>query len=296
MTWNFREAFSRNLGLVTEAELERLRTARIAIIGAGGAGGIHALTLTRQGFGRIRIADPDTFSVVNFNRQAGAFVSTLGKNKAEVVAAMVKDINPEAEVDAWPVAVSKSNLDAFLTDVDVVVDGLDFFLPDVRRAVFNKAKEKGLWVLTAGPMGYSTAFLAFDPKGMGFDDYFGIDDWTSYADKLIAFLVGVAPSALHAGYTDMRYVDVSKQIGPSAALACNVGASMVALEAMSVVLGRRPPRAVPNYFQFDLYRQKMVKGRVWFGGRNWLQRLKRWFVLRHFTKLGVTLTVPAQAP
>lgn len=294
--WKFEEAFSRNLGLVTEAEAQKVRTARIAIAGAGGAGGIHAITLARQGFGRFRIADPDTFSVVNFNRQAGAFVSTVGKNKAQVMADMVKDINPEAEVDAWPRAITKENVDAFVADADVVVDGIDVFLPDVRRMIYQRARAAGKWVVAAGPMGYSGIFLAFSPDGMSFDEYFGIDDNTSYADKLIAFVVGIAPSALHAGYTDMRYVDVARQIGPSAALACNLCASLVAVESLALVLGRRAPRAAPAYLQIDLYRQTMAKKKVWFGGRNPLQRLKRWLTARAFAKLGVMATLPSLPP
>jgi hypothetical protein len=296
VAFSYEEAFSRNLGLVTEDEMQRLRRARVVIAGAGGAGGIHALTLARQGFARFRIADPDTFSLVNHNRQAGAFVSTVGQNKAEVVARMVRDINPEAEVDVWPKAITRENVDAFVADADVVVDGLDVFVPDVRRLLFARARAAGKWVLTSGPLGYSSIFLAFSPTGMSFDEYLGVDDATDYAEKLIAFVVGIAPRGLHVGYTDMSRVDVAKGIGPSAALACNTCASLVAVEAMSLVLGRRPPPAAPAYFQVDLYRRRMASGRVWFGGRNPLQRLKRWLVRRQFDKLGVSATVPAEPP
>src|SRR5262245_44903583 len=92
------EAFSRNIGLVSPGEQARLARASVAIPGVGGVGGWHALTLARQGVGRFRLADFDTFSIANINRQAGAFQSTLGRPKVEVLRSMILDINPSAEV------------------------------------------------------------------------------------------------------------------------------------------------------------------------------------------------------
>ena len=77
MEFDYHEAFSRNLGWVTEAEQETLRNKRIAIAGMGGVGGSHLLTLTRLGIGAFNLADFDQFELANFNRQAGASVSHL---------------------------------------------------------------------------------------------------------------------------------------------------------------------------------------------------------------------------
>ena len=86
--FDYRSAFSRNLGWVTEAEQERLRHRRVAIAGLGGVGGVHLLALTRLGIGKFHIADHDRFELVNFNRQAGATVDTLGRPKVDVMADM----------------------------------------------------------------------------------------------------------------------------------------------------------------------------------------------------------------
>ena len=76
MGFDYNTAFSRNIGWVTEAEQDALRHKKVAIAGLGGVGGSHLLTLARLGVGAFSIADFDTFDVVNFNRQAGAMVST----------------------------------------------------------------------------------------------------------------------------------------------------------------------------------------------------------------------------
>ena len=96
--FDYGEAFSRNLGWVTQAEQERLRNARVCIAGLGGVGGVYLLTLARLGIGAFTIADFDTFALANFNRQAGATMSTMGRSKLDVMVEMARDINPGLEI------------------------------------------------------------------------------------------------------------------------------------------------------------------------------------------------------
>jgi tRNA A37 threonylcarbamoyladenosine dehydratase len=67
--WDYHEAFSRNIGLFTVEEQEKLRRSRVAIAGMGGVGGVHLVTLARTGIGNFTIADPDRFELANMNRQ-----------------------------------------------------------------------------------------------------------------------------------------------------------------------------------------------------------------------------------
>src|SRR4026209_2352711 len=98
MRFDYATAFSRNLGWLTDAEQERLRHKRVAIAGMGGVGGVHLTTLARLGIARFSLADLDTFELANFNRQAGATMSTLGCSKVDTLAAMARDINPECDI------------------------------------------------------------------------------------------------------------------------------------------------------------------------------------------------------
>src|SRR3954454_9323587 len=131
------QAFSRNIGWVTPHEQQILRHKRIAIAGMGGVGGIYLLTLARLGVGAFNIADFDLFDLVNFNRQVGATVSTLGRKKTDVLVAMAKDINPEVDIRIFPDGVTEENLPGFFSDVDVYIDGLDFFAFSARQATFS---------------------------------------------------------------------------------------------------------------------------------------------------------------
>src|SRR5262245_59714807 len=97
-SWSYQEAFSRHAGLISPAEQERLRGARVALVGMGGVGGIHLATLARLGIGTFHIADPDCFELANFNRQYGAITRTLGRSKAVVMAEVARGINPELQL------------------------------------------------------------------------------------------------------------------------------------------------------------------------------------------------------
>ena len=105
--FDYDEAFSRNLGWVTQTEQLLLRQKRIAIAGLGGVGGGHLVTLARLGIGAFHIADFDVFELANFNRQAGATMSALGRPKVDVLAAMARDINPELALETFPEGVRR---------------------------------------------------------------------------------------------------------------------------------------------------------------------------------------------
>ena len=178
-TFSYEEAFSRHRGLIDRQEQERLRQCRVAIVGMGGVGGIHLVTLARLGIGAFHIADPDRFELANFNRQYGATTRSLGQGKAEVMADEARAINPELRLRVFPEAITPENVGAFLDGVDVLVDGIDFFAIEARRLVFREARRRGIWALTAGPIGFSAAWLVFSPTGMSFDDYFDLaTGWT----------------------------------------------------------------------------------------------------------------------
>src|SRR2546426_156232 len=188
--WSYERAFSRNLGLISANEQKKLRQSHVAIAGMGGVGGVHLITLTRLGIGKFTIADPDTYEIGNFNRQFGATLPALGRNKAEVMAEEARSINPEVEIRVVPAAVTPDNVTDFLAGADLLLDGVDFFSIAARRLLFRTARELGMWAITAGPIGFSTAWLSFDPSGMSFDRYFDLHNGMSHIDQLIALAVG----------------------------------------------------------------------------------------------------------
>jgi len=271
--FDYNAAFSRNIGWVTESEQQILRRTRIAIAGLGGVGGNHLLTLARLGIGAFHIADFDTFDLVNFNRQAGATVSTLGQSKLEVMTRQARDINPELKIKGFADGVTADNLDAFLDGVVLYVDGLDFFAFQARRQVFAACARRGIPAVTAAPLGMGVAVLNFLPGRMSFEEYFRLEDG-SEAEMPLRFLMGLAPARLQMGYlADPSTIDLANCKGPSTTMACQLCAGVAATEALKILLGRGRVRAAPWGYHFDAYRAKLALTWRPGGNRNPLQRL-----------------------
>jgi molybdopterin/thiamine biosynthesis adenylyltransferase len=269
----YEQAFSRNIGWVTAAEQAVLRRKRVAVAGLGGVGGSHLLTLARLGIGAFHIADFDTFELANFNRQAGALVSTLGRSKAEVLTEMAKDINPELDIQVFPNRVSEANLDRFLSGVDLYVDGLDFFALDARRSTFAACARLGVPAITAAPLGMGAALVNFLPGRMTFEQYFRLDG-LSEEDQAIRLLLGLSPAMLQRGYlVDRRAVDLAAHKVPSTVMACQICAGMAATEALKIMLKRGKVYAAPVSLQFDAYRGRLKRSRRLWGNRSPWQRV-----------------------
>lgn len=267
-------AFDRNIGWVTAEEQQTLRRKRIAIAGMGGVGGVHLLTLARMGVGAFNISDLDTFELANFNRQAGATLSSLGRPKVEVMAEMARDINPELDIKTFGDGVQDANIDSFLRDVDLFVDGFDFFVPEIRSKVFRRCSELKIPAITAGPIGFGTCYIVFLPGRMTFEEYFRMEGRREEA-QYARFLLGLAPKGLHRAYlVDPSRLNLAEKRGPSSAAAVQLCAGVVGGEAAKILLNRGQVRPAPYYHQFDVYRGRFVCRRLPGGNDNPLQRLK----------------------
>lgn len=113
--------------LLGEEKMERIRNAHVLVVGLGGVGAYAAEMICRAGVGRMTIVDADTVQPTNMNRQLPAMHSTLGRTKAEVLAARYKDINPAIELTVLPVYLKDENIPELLD-----ADKYDFIVPQIR--------------------------------------------------------------------------------------------------------------------------------------------------------------------
>lgn len=281
---SYQEAFTRNIGILTIEEQQKLRNTRVAIAGLGGMGGIDFLTLVRMGIGKFNIADFDTFSIANSNRQVGANSETMGQSKISVMAKMAREISPTIEINLFPLGFQESNAEEFLTNADIVVDAIDFFCFSARELLYKKARLSGKTVLFSAPLGFSTTFHVFTAQSMSFEKYFDIRPEMDSFDKLLSFAVGLAPQALHTKYMNFNPEKLAQGIGSSIGSSCNLGSALISTELISIVLKKKPPFATPKYLQMDAYLLKMKKGRLIFGNRGPIQRIKRWLAGKQYEK------------
>ena len=130
------EIFEREKWLIGEEALCRLRASRVALFGVGGVGSYAAEALARSGVGHIELIDNDSVSLSNINRQLCALTSTVGQPKVEVVAARLRDINPEIEVITRQEFFLPENADGFdFASYDYVIDAIDTVSAKIEIAV-----------------------------------------------------------------------------------------------------------------------------------------------------------------
>jgi len=283
--FRFEEAFSRNLGWLTEWEQQALRGKRVAVSGGGGVGGLYMMTLVRFGVGMFTIADPDRFELVNFNRQVGATLNSIGRPKVDVLAENVLNINPEAHIRKLFGAIDESNIDDFLAGADVWIDGLDFFALGIRRKVYRRCEELAIPVINAAPLGMGTAMLVFKPGGMTFEEWFRLEG-LSEEHQYINYLIGMAPSRLHMpNLVDPSRVDLRGHRGPSSIAGCELCAAMASVEAIKLLLGRGRVHAVPYYQHFDAFSGRRVVRKLRRGNGSLSQRAKIAIGRMFFAKL-----------
>lgn len=120
------ERFLREEMMLGSSAMEKLKSSHVAVFGIGGVGSWCVEALARAGVGKLTLIDQDTVSETNINRQILALDSTLGQDKAEVMARRVRDINPEVEVRAICGRYEAAARDAFFTEkYDFIVDAID---------------------------------------------------------------------------------------------------------------------------------------------------------------------------
>ena len=138
---------SRTIALIGMEAYQKLKEKKVMIFGAGGVGGYVIESLARSGIGGMTIVDFDKITISNLNRQIISLQSTLGRDKAEVAAMRIKDINPDIKVKYEVKRVEEESMGSFsLEEYDYVIDAID----DVKGklAIIQTAKTAGIPVIS----------------------------------------------------------------------------------------------------------------------------------------------------
>ena len=130
--------------LLGEEKLNILRNARVLVVGVGGVGAYAAEMIVRAGVGHMTIADADKVSESNINRQLVALHSTIGREKCDVLAERLRDINPKLDLAIVNRFIKDSETDALLDSdkFDYVVDAIDTLSP--KLALIKGAMDRGI--------------------------------------------------------------------------------------------------------------------------------------------------------
>ena len=142
--------------LLGEEKLNLLRNANVLVVGVGGVGAYAAEMIVRAGVGRMTIADADKVSESNINRQLVALHSTIGREKCDILAERLKDINPELQLNVVNRFIKDEETDALLDSdkFDYVVDAIDTLSP--KLALIKGSLDRGIPLVSSMGAGAKT--------------------------------------------------------------------------------------------------------------------------------------------
>lgn len=135
--------------LVGENGLHTLQNAHVLVVGLGGVGSFVAEFVARAGVGTMTIVDGDVVDPTNRNRQLPALSSTHGQSKAELMAARLRDINPDLRLHVVNdfLTPEKATQICNAADFDYVVDAIDSLTPKLYLLV--AARQRGLRLVSS---------------------------------------------------------------------------------------------------------------------------------------------------
>jgi molybdopterin/thiamine biosynthesis adenylyltransferase len=146
---------------------QRLKRARVLVIGAGGLGAPMLQYLAAAGIGAIGIADDDTVSLSNLQRQVIHDTTSVGGGKTESARRAIERINPNVTVELHPLRLTPENGRALVSSYDIVADGSDNF--DTRYAVADACAAERKPLVTAAVGRFDGSLTVLTPFENGPD-------------------------------------------------------------------------------------------------------------------------------
>ena len=138
--------FIRRDVLLTDTQIEKIESARIALFGLGGVGGYTLEVLVRMGIKNLFLCDGDKFDESNLNRQILSLESNIGKDKVEVAKGRVLSINKDIKIDTYNEFINSSNIKTINFNFDYIIDAIDD--TDAKVLLIKKAKELNIPIIS----------------------------------------------------------------------------------------------------------------------------------------------------
>lgn len=245
--------FERNLGIMTENEIDHLQASRIAIAGCGCIGGFSAELLVRMGIGALNLADPDVFDVSNINRQCSANHLTVGHNKVDALSEHLLQINPKLHIRKLTEGIHSGNVEEFVAQADYVIDAIDYFSFADAVSLHRAARKHNKPIITAVALGFGTSVLCFDPRGVTLEQYIGISEDTPIEQLRGAVFPAAQYSSILPSYATAEKIQgwIESRKIPTISVGQALGPGVLVSKLVLHLLGRQQPQYVPHTFQLQ---------------------------------------------
>jgi len=131
--------------------MEKLRRAKICVVGVGGIGNPIVTQLAAMGVGKLKIVDRDVVEISNLHRQHLYNEADIGKVKVEVAAERLKKINHHVQIEAVPLSITRYSAESIVKGMDIIIDALDTV--DARYALNDACIKYNIPFIYAGALG-----------------------------------------------------------------------------------------------------------------------------------------------
>jgi molybdopterin-synthase adenylyltransferase len=147
------QRFSRQIMLeeIGFVGMEKLRDAKVCVVGVGGIGNPIVTQLAAMGVGKLKIVDRDVVEISNLHRQHLYNEDDIGKVKVEVAAERLKKMNPHVEIEAIPLSITKYTAESIVKGTDIIIDALDSV--DARYALNDACIRYNIPFIYGGALG-----------------------------------------------------------------------------------------------------------------------------------------------
>lgn len=142
--------------------LEKLRKAKVCVVGVGGIGNPVVTQLTAMGIGKLKIVDRDVIEISNLHRQHLYTEEDIGRVKVEAAKARLEQINSSVQIEALPNSVTKYTAENIVKGFDIVVDALDSI--DARYALNDACIKLNIPLIYAGALGMLGSICTIIPN------------------------------------------------------------------------------------------------------------------------------------
>jgi molybdopterin/thiamine biosynthesis adenylyltransferase len=258
------ERVDRNLGWLGDSAEEqrvrqvKLRDAVIGIAGTGGIGGAVAVRLVRMGARNLKLADPDLFDVTNIQRQLGASLDNIGRNKAEVVAEHAFDLARDVNIDVFPEGITPDTAHDFMDGCDYVMDQMEFWQVKNRYALHRefRSSDRCRFMFKIPTVSHKVFVFTYTRESMPIEEVYGIDEdapvTPEFTLRLMERIMPEIPEFPSREALDEWFVGMQRMpiFGACPPLAEGILVERLAQEIMDIP-GRVPLPVQPGYAVFD---------------------------------------------
>lgn len=248
------EHHSRNAGLLTEEQQQKIDDKTLLIAGCG-VGSLIAIAAARLGFEKFVLVDGDVVELSNINRQ-GYTSKDVGKFKVNALAFRLKQINPHIQIKKYPVFVDLVNAKRLVHKADIIIDSID---PDAAQAVIGMhraAQKEHKTIIQPTDVGWGAMLQIFTPESISYERMIGLDPKTPVEEisnqeafgKFIEFFVKLMPP--YVSKIAMEVAQGNRKHYPQPVSASYTLAAMTVMAAKRIACDQEV-KVAPDYISFD---------------------------------------------